>query len=156
MIRQATIEDWQGIADLMAALQNLHALHYPDIFKKNARRDRAYFEKTLANENKRLFVAEVDGRIVGYVKGKIIREEESEIRYGRTYGYMDSIYVDEAYRGKLIDQKLFSVLFAWFRQNGIHYAEGGVWEFNTSARAVFELMGSRTYQRKQRLQIDKP
>ena len=156
MIRQATMEDWQGIAELMVALQNIHAAHYPDIFKKDARRNREYFEKTLASEHKRVFVAEIDGQIVGYIKGKIIREEESEIRFGRTYGYMDSIYVDEAYRGKLIDQKLFATLFAWFRENGIDYAEGGVWEFNTGARAVFELMGSRTYQRKQRLQINKP
>lgn len=155
MIRQATIEDWQEIADLMAALQNIHAAHYPDIFKKDARRNRAYFEKALASEHKRIFVAELDGRIVGYVKGKIIHEEESEIRYSRTYGYMDSVYVDEAYRGKLIDQKLFAMLFAWFRENGITYAEGGVWEFNTGARAVFELMGSRTYQRKQRLPISR-
>lgn len=156
MIRPATIDDWQEIADLMAALQNTHAAHYPDIFKKDARRNRTYFEKTLSSDHKRLFVAEADGRIVGYIKGKIIHEEESEIRYSRTYGYMDSIYVDENYRGKLIDQKLFATLFAWFRENGIDYAEGGVWEFNTGARAVFELMGSRTYQRKQRIQINRP
>ena len=153
-IREAKIEDWKEVSVLMGMLQDLHAEQYPMIFKKAVRRDKTYFEKTLKNPKKKIFIADDNGKIVGYVKGKILIEEESDIRFGRIFGYIDSIYVLESYRGLLIDQKLFARLFRWMRENGVTYAEGGVWEFNSSARAVFEQMGSKTYQRKQIIFID--
>ena len=152
-IKLATINEWTEIARLMLMLQNQHAEYFPDIFKKDAMRDEKYFLKTFSADNKRIYIAVKDGKVVGFVKGKIIHEEESDIRHERLYGYMDSIFVEPAYRGKLIDQKLFNALFSWFKENGVTYAEGGVWEFNEGARAVFELMGSKTFQRKQRIYI---
>lgn len=152
-IKVATLTEWEGIARLMQMLQNQHAEQFPDIFKKDAIRGKEYFLKTFSSKNKRIFVAIQDEKVIGFVKGKIIHEEESEIRHERLYGYMDSIFVEPAYRGKLIDQKLFSALFRWFKENGVIYAEGGVWEFNEGARAVFEAMGSKTFQRKQRIYI---
>lgn len=152
-IRVATINDWQGIAQLMLLLQNQHAEQFPDIFKKNAKRDRVYFERLFEASDRRIFVAVNRNEIIGFIKGKIIHEPESQTRKERTYGYMDSIYIKQDYRGFLIDQLLFKALFEWFRLNHISYAEGGVWEFNNSARLVFEKMGSKTFQRKQRLYI---
>lgn len=152
-VKIATIKEWEGISRLMKLLQNQHAEYFPDIFKKDAVRNREYFERVFAENNKRIYVATHDGKVIGFVKGKIIHEKESDIRHERVYGYMDSIYIEKNFRGKLVDQKLFNALFNWFRENGITYAEGGVWEFNEGARAVFEMMGSKTYQRKQRIYI---
>lgn len=148
-IRNAKIDDWEIIADYMEIIQNIHAQYYPNIFKRNVRRDKAYFENVLNNNNKRIFVAEKTNRIVGYIKGKLVHFEDCEVKFQRQYGYMDSIYVIPEARGELIDQKLFAALFEWFKQHGIHEAEGAVWEFNKDARLVFEMMGSVTYQRKQ-------
>lgn len=154
IVREAKIEDWESISQLMGELQDIHAKHYPTIFKKGARRGKEYFTKTLSEPTKRIFVAENNETIVGFIKGKIITEKESETRFERVYGYMDSIYVLVSYRGLFVDQKLFAKLFQWFRENNINYAEGGVWEFNEEARQVFEQMGSVTYQRKQFIDIE--
>ena len=153
MIREAVIDDWEQISDYMLELQNMHAEAYPEIFKYGVRRNRDYFIKTLANQKKKIFVSEEQKIIQGYVKGKIIYTEDCEVKFSRRYGYMDSVYVAEKFRGRLIEQKLFARLFQWFRENGIPEAEGAVWEFNKKARKVFELMGSETYQRKQIIKL---
>ncbi len=61
-IRDATAEDWPRVAALLAELGR------PDVLgtdEENAAR--AVFERYLAREDSRALVAEVDGRVVGFV-----------------------------------------------------------------------------------------
>ena len=76
-------------------------------------RDRKYWaaDQFLAKDPKqKLLVADMNGRMIGYVLGIIDEHEESDV-----YGYVREVFIDEFYRREGIGTELCHQLMNWMR-----------------------------------------
>ncbi len=77
-----------------------------------------WMKRKLAKENAFLFVAEYDGKIVGYIFGWIERRSKNYWKTSK-YGYICDLFVKEEYRKKGIGKALLKEAEEWFKKRGI-------------------------------------
>ncbi|WP_226585363.1 GNAT family N-acetyltransferase [Halobacillus litoralis] len=98
------------------AIDYIHAVN-DDTKEKvtsEAVRDRKYWaaDQFLAeNGRQKLLVADLNGRVVGYVLGILDRQTDQEV-----YGYLKEVFVDEFYRREGIGTKLCTSLLSWMKE----------------------------------------
>lgn len=107
-IRTARLDEYKTVETIMKQVQQMHIDWRPDIYK--------YSETVLPLEifeqaiiDKTLFVAEYEGNIAG-VLFIIFRHIENPVQMTRNIIYVDSMAVDEKYRGKGIGHAFFDFL----------------------------------------------
>ena len=138
------IMEKNDIADvqlLFAELQNLHAKNEPEIFVKDVVRSAEYYLDILNKNDRVIWVAVENSKVVGCIKGKIIDFDGKDILKKRKYGFIDGMIVDKSNRGKLVEYKLQNALFSWFKEQGITHIEASVWNFNENAKKYYEAFG---------------
>ncbi len=102
--------------------------------------DRAALAERLLSENaETIFVAELEGRIVGFASGGPSRDEDTEAAPGEVY----AIYVEPAAWGIGAGRRLLERLEAALRQRGLDEATLWVLEDNPRARRFYEAAGWR-------------
>lgn len=100
---------------------------------------------TVAEQDGRIFVAEVDGTVVGWLV-TYVGEDAIYVRAeDRTYGYMAELFVEEPFRRQRVAHALLATAEVDFAARGLHTLEIGVLAGNAAARAAFEAMGYRPY-----------
>lgn len=107
-IRNAEINDYNTVQTIMKQVQQMHIDWRPDIYK--------YSETLLPLEiyeqavnDKTFFIAEYEGNIAG-ILFIMFRHIESPYHITRNIIYVDSMAVDEKYRGKGIGHAFFDFL----------------------------------------------
>lgn len=107
-IRNARLEEYKTVETIMKQVQQMHIDWRPDIYK--------YSETVLpleifeqAIKDKTFFVAEYEGNIAG-ILFIIFRHIESPNQMIRNVIFVDSMAVDEKYRGKGIGHAFFDFL----------------------------------------------
>jgi hypothetical protein len=70
LLRAATQEDYDAVCTLLAQGDHFHAEALPQIFRpiEGPARSREYFESILAKENAAIFVAELQGSLIGMIQ----------------------------------------------------------------------------------------
>ena len=142
-IRQATEADIGQVADLLYQVQDVHATGRPDLFVKGSRKytDGELKEIFADIEKRPVFVAELDGRVVGYVF--CIFEEtppSHSLRYMKSL-YIDDLCVDESLRGKHIGKELYEAALRLAKEHGCYNLTLNVWSCNESAMRFYESCG---------------
>lgn len=96
-------------------------------------------EKELRDENSTFFIAEANGRVVGYAKLR----ENSEVDCLKTGEAIElqRIYILERARGKGIGDALMKRCFDGARAKGYKAIWLGVWERNLAAQRFYEKLG---------------
>ncbi len=90
-------------------------------------------------DDSEVFVAEIDGSIVGSGFGKI---EENKPKFTeKRYGYIGFIFVRKEFRRQGIAEKIVSHLFDWFKERGLNEALLKVYDGNTGAIKAYEKIG---------------
>lgn len=117
------------VADLPPLLVLHHALFRSSYLKDSD------FEAALAAEDRRVLVAEVDGRIAGYLHAKDDRAEDEV--------YVDYLGVDEGLRGRGLGGALLREAIAWGRRLGRRKASLTVREDRPVALRLYERAGFR-------------
>lgn len=84
------------------------------------------------------FVAELDGRLAGYVTGSL---EYSTWR-AQHYLHMDCLYLREWARGQGLGTRLFSALLDWTRAGGLRRMEWQTPAGNTPAIGFYQRLGA--------------
>ena len=84
------------------------------------------------------FVAEADGRVVGFVLGTTIEKEGTA---WKKYGYLSWIGVDEDFQRKRLGQRLYKKLEEKLRLDGVRMVMADTGKGNKEAIAFFESMG---------------
>ena len=92
-------------------------------------------EERQRNENVSIFAIEMDGKMVGIIELSVPDETKTSVRFGR-------LLIGEEYRGmgygsraiELIEEKTFN-------EYGVKCLELGVFEFNESAKKLYEKLG---------------
>ena len=100
------------------------------------------FDKSITNDNMSLsYVAEIEGKIVGFVFGRMI----SHYQYFGEKGYADleAIYIHPDYQGLGIGNKLKQIFIDWAKKNGGTKFVIGVLKENHKARKVYEKWGGK-------------
>lgn len=142
-IRQATAADIPAVARLLYQVHDVHAKGRPDLFFEGARK---YTDEELSEifedaQARPVFVAELDGRVVGYAfcmfeappTGHSLRPIKSL--------YIDDLCVDEEIRGARVGSALYDHVVAFAKACGCARITLNVWELNDGARRFYEKKG---------------
>lgn len=155
IIRQAVEDDVDRIGELWKRLVTHHRLLDEQLPEAAEDGDKLYAHhilNRLEDQLTRVFVAEVDGQVVGYVFG-IVVDLVPEMFIAEPGGFLADIYVDEKYRGKGIGRDLVDALTKWFRARGVAYVELYVANKNDDARDFWDKIGAKDLMTRVRFKI---
>jgi GNAT superfamily N-acetyltransferase len=116
----------------------------------------------LSNRNERVFVAEVDGTVSGYIDVRAIvpgqaralknfvgrifqRRIAPSFARTRTVGWIEDCYVESQFRRQGIGAALVAYGLAWLRESGAERIELATFAANGSGRAFWEKQGFSAY-----------
>ena len=115
MIRQLKVEEFDQFLDVAI-------LHHNDAgLPESDQIDRGYSKKQLKNmyiyQNWRIFVAEENGRFIGYIAGYI----DKKLWNNSLFGEIVLLFVHPEHRSKLLADQLFDAMVEWFIGAGCQY-----------------------------------
>ena len=145
VIRPVAAADAPAIAELWESLVVYHqALDeaLPGAAPNGAGRYTKRLLQHLDDDYTRAFVAESDGKIVGFILGMIV-DLLPDIFAQEPGGFLADIYVDTNYRRCGIGRSLVESLIRWFREHGVTHFDWHVAAHNPDAVAFWHSMGGR-------------
>lgn len=133
-IRNARADEYQTVEAMMQQVQLLHAGWRPDVYKCcETVLPRDVYEQAVANNT--FFIAEYDGQTSGILFIQY-RHIESPSQITRNVIYVDSIAVDERFRGKGIGHAFFDFLKKLRTQGGY---DGIELQVNAKNKAAYKM-----------------
>ncbi|MBW2989401.1 GNAT family N-acetyltransferase [Candidatus Woesearchaeota archaeon] len=90
-----------------------------------------------------LFVAVMNNKVVGYVRGTLTRT--LHVLNVRLRGTIDNLYVEKRYRGKGFAGQLVNELIGWFREKGVDVMTLHVYPSNSKAISLYRSFGFEEY-----------
>jgi ribosomal protein S18 acetylase RimI-like enzyme len=103
--------------------------------------------KNIKGENTVVFVAEVDGKIVGYSLGWVSHPWS----YKAKRGYICDCFVEGAYRRRGIGTALVKAMLEWFKSKGVDCVEADIYSNNIPSLTLFRSLGFREVSKRLRL-----
>jgi diamine N-acetyltransferase len=154
-LRAATQEDYEAVCALLAQVDRIHAEALPEFFRpvEGPARSREWFAAILADEHAALFVAEQQGTLLGLIRCLVRTTPALPMIVPRRFVQIEDLVVSEPFRHQGVGQSLLEQAHQWACEQGIAEVELGVWEFNASARSLYEHLGYRTTRRVMRKQL---
>jgi RimJ/RimL family protein N-acetyltransferase len=146
IIRPIQVRDAEAYLDLRLTLdaETKFMLLEPGERSQSVENIHAALEAMLASDSGAIFVAEQNGRLIGYISA-----EQGAYRRNRHCAYLVT-GIRQAFIGKGIGRRLFSALDEWACEAGITRLELTVMTHNTRAlhlykRVGFEIEGTRRH-----------
>ncbi len=138
-IRPAVPEDHGAVAGIIAQVQQMHVDWRPDIYRPN---DDLLPLDVFADECARglAFVAECDGQVAGVME-IVYRHIETPAHVTRDIVFVDTMAVDEPFRGKGVGKALFHYLKQLKEEKQLDGIELQVNARNTAALRMYEKCG---------------
>jgi GNAT superfamily N-acetyltransferase len=121
----------------------VHAKGRPDLFIEGQRKytDAELAEIFADTEARPVFVAELDGRVVGYAFCVFEVIPPSHSRRSVKSLYIDDLCVDECCRKSHVGTALYEYTATFAKENGCDRITLNVWELNAGARRFYEKKG---------------
>lgn len=145
VIRAARVEDTDAVAALWQRLVDYHRALDQDLPPATADGPQRYarsLAERIGDTHTRTYVAEKDGKIIGYVLGVMV-DFAPEMFEQEPSGFLADIFVDDAYRKAGVGRALVNKLSDWFRSNGIEYFEWHVAARNMDGVRFWQALGGR-------------
>ncbi len=145
-IRTASERDIPALNKLLRQVLDVHQSGRPDLFREGAKKytDDQLCE-LLASADHPIFVAEEEGRVLGYAFCEHQQEKDSNILTDVRTLYIDDICIDEGERGKHIGKAIYQYVCDYARREGFYRITLNVWSCNPSALRFYEAMGLVPY-----------
>ncbi len=141
IIRRAEAGDIAQISALLYQVHGVHANARPDIFVPGRKKySNAELADIISNDNKPVFVADENGKTLGYSFCVFKTPSIPSMQPVKTL-YIDDLCVDENCRGGGIGKKLFEFVKDFAKQSGCYNLTLNVWECNPGAKAFYESCG---------------
>ena len=141
-IRKAETSDMERLNSLLYQVHKVHSTVRPDLFVSGKKK---YTDQQLAeilhDESKPIFVATLDGVVVGYAFCVFQTHENSPSLTNIKTLYIDDLCVDETMRGKGIGKLLYDYVLQFAKERGCYNVTLNVWADNQSAVAFYNKIG---------------
>ena len=138
-IRLANKNDYESVIRIMSQVQDMHVKWRPDIYKPNENLiPEDVFEKII--ENGTFYVAEENGTVVGVLE-IVFRHVESPSHVTREFIFIDSMAIDEKYRGMGIGHQMFDFLKELKKEKSLDGIELQVNARNYAAYEMYKKYG---------------
>ncbi len=146
-IRKAKKEDVQRIRKIdtfeKEILNNCSPLDKLDPKYKPKKGEKNYYEKFILGKNKWCYIAESNGKLLGYILFNIKKREP----YWKIkkVGYLDLIMIDKKMRGKGISKLLFKKAHEIFKEKKLGYVKLTVQTDNDFAHKIWKKFGFKDF-----------
>ena len=143
-IRRVTADDVEALTPLKAEVHALHVSARPDVFKAMTDEQIAtWLRERLAEETTDAWMAEDDGRLLGYAMAAQRGRGETTFSHERAWCEIDEVTVVPTGRRAGIARELIECAVEHARSLGVTTVELTTWAFNETAKAAFAKMGFR-------------
>lgn len=143
-IRFASAGDIPGLLCLLEQVGEVHHRLRPDIFREGARKyDESALRALLADENRPVFAAVEEHRVVGFCFCALREYRGSSVSTDRRELYIDDLCVDEGHRRRGIAAALLRRAQEYARELDCRFLTLNVWNGNGGAMQFYEAMGMR-------------
>lgn len=140
-IREAHPEDlpamvplWQQLMDFHEDLEGTY-----NLVDDAVERWTKYISPKFDDDNWHILVAELGGKLVGYTA--VIVQDYPPVFIATRHGFVETISVDEAHRGKGIGKKLVAAAEVWLQSRGVPEVNVRIDERNPASKAMFASRG---------------
>ncbi len=143
-IREAVPEDAEAVCLLWEELMDFHA-EYDVLYERTPKGVgifREFFDETIEIEKGIVLVAEDQGKILGYLLGRI--EEKLEIYVHADYGMIYDLSVTKSAQRQGVGEALFKASVDWFKSKGTPRIELNVASANPISTKFWEKQGLKT------------
>lgn len=131
-----------GLLELLGQVGQVHHQIRPDIFRDGALKyDETALKALLLEENKPIFVALEDNRVLGYCFCVLKDYRGSGVQTDRVELYIDDLCVEESARGQGIATALYRYVKEFAKGQGCSHISLNVWCGNVGAQRFYEKMG---------------
>jgi ribosomal-protein-alanine acetyltransferase len=101
IIRRAQKNDTDKVLDLLLQVEGVHQKGRPDLFREHGVKFTApELHEIFADDTRPVFVAEVDGRVAGYVFCIITETKDSTMLFDMKTVHLEDVCIDETCRGE--------------------------------------------------------
>ena len=139
MIRPLAEQDYDRMSYIMDQVQKMHVEWRPDVYREvSPLISRAYFAEILKGNS--WYVAEVNGVVAGILE-LTERHIENPSHVTKNILFIDTMAVDEAYRGKGIGHQFFELAKELKKEKGFDSIELQVNAKNTQAYRMYKECG---------------
>ena len=133
-----------GMIELLKQVGQVHHLGRPDLFRSGAQKyNEMDLENLLQDESRPIFIAEEDGKVLGYGFCILKVTKYDPVLADNTTLYIDDLCVDENCRGKHIGRDIYHYIVGYARELGCDSITLNVWAFNESAKGFYESLGMK-------------
>lgn len=134
-IRNASIDDYEDLCVIYEELDEHHRVNHPELFIKpeDCARAKEYLLEIINDDNKALFVAELDSKIIGFAECYILKSSNFPVIKKREWVQLDNIAVKRNYQNYHIGSQLLSKVVDWTKNKEINRIELKVYSFNSNA-----------------------
>lgn len=131
-----------GMIELLKQVGQVHHEGRPDLFRAGAQKyNEADLQKLLLDENRPIFIAEEDGKVLGYGFCILKVTKDDPVLADNATLYIDDLCVDENCRGKHIGKSLYAHILAYAKELHCNSVTLNVWAFNENAKRFYEALG---------------
>lgn len=142
-IRPAHEDDIPYVLSLLEDICSLHCEGRPDIFKLGTKYSREELGRIFTDDKTPVFIAEVEGAVMGYVFCMIKQYRGHAVMRDRLTVYIDDLCVDRRMRGQGIGRLLFGAVKAYAAEIGAYNIDLNVWSFNKGALRFYGSLGMK-------------
>lgn len=141
LLRNARKEDIPSLLELLKQVNLVHHIGRPDLFDLGTKYTTPQLEELLEDPKRPVFVAEEDGKVLGYCFGILEQILGDNIRTPVKTLYIDDLCVDESVRGQGIGRMLYEYALSYARKCGCYNLTLNVWACNDDARYFYLSLG---------------
>ncbi len=133
-----------GMIELLKQVGQVHHLGRPDLFRAGAQKyNEEDLQKLLWDESRPIFIAEDDGKVLGYGFCILKITKNDPVLADHTTLYIDDLCVDESCRGRHIGKAVYAHIVDYAKALGYDSVTLNVWSFNENAKRFYESLGMK-------------
>ena len=155
-VRKAKVEDLSGVYELNKEVHEIHAIEFPEIFKRNLNQDsvESFYKNILAKDNEVILVCEYQDNIKGYCIIELVTKPENMFFNSIKKVYLHHIGVAKNSREKGVGKALIQEVLKLASDYGANHVGLDTWAFNKQAISFFESCGFVKYNQLMWLKFD--